>query len=171
MSVESQRQVSVTLNGSAVSFVAPVRESLADSLRHRCHIRSVHLGCEHGVCGACTVTLDDVTVRSCLLLAAQADGHVIDTVEAAATAADADLLPRLQESFSRHHALQCGFCTPGFLLAARELIAETERPEELNADAVRHGLSGNLCRCTGYQNIIAAVLDVAKQTTGTEEQS
>jgi len=167
MTPDEPTVVSTTVNGRPTVFVAPARESLADALRHRCHTRSVHLGCEHGVCGACTVMLDGATVRSCLLLAAQADGHEVTTIEVADApgasddAGPAGTIARLQRSFSARHALQCGFCTPGFLLAAAELIDEHEAPHTLVAADVREGLSGNLCRCTGYHNIVDAVLDAA----------
>lgn len=152
--------VTIRINGRSRALVVTARESLADALRHRCHVRSVHLGCEHGVCGACTVLVDGVTVRSCLFLAAQADGHEVLTVEATKLA-ESGVMARLQASFSRHHALQCGFCTPGFLLAAAELILEHPEPAALNARDVREALSGNLCRCTGYHNIVRAVLEAA----------
>ncbi|MGE3445892.1 MAG: (2Fe-2S)-binding protein [Acidimicrobiia bacterium] len=152
--------VTTRVNGRPTAFVAPARESLADALRHRCHVRSVHLGCEHGVCGACTVLVDGVTARSCLMLAVQADGHDVTTLEATGTGST-ETVAKLQDSFSRHHALQCGFCTPGFLMAAAELLDEHPEPSGLDAHTVREALSGNLCRCTGYHNIVRAVLDAA----------
>jgi carbon-monoxide dehydrogenase small subunit len=147
--------VTTTVDGRRQTFTCEARETLADALRHRCQVKGVHLGCEHGVCGACTVRFDGRTARSCLLFAAQADGVEIETVEGLA---DGDDLHPLQESFSRHHALQCGFCTPGFLLVAQELLAEGG---EIDETTVRERISGNICRCTGYHNIVDAILDVA----------
>jgi carbon-monoxide dehydrogenase small subunit len=131
--------------------------TLADFLRERLGLTGTHLGCEHGVCGACTVLMDGRSVRSCLLFAVQADGHEVTTVEGLASRGPdgTGALDPLQSAFHEKHALQCGFCTPGFLLAARELLASNPAP---TVEDVRVGLSGNLCRCTGYQNIVDAVL-------------
>ena len=149
------------VNGRTVSLEGvPDRRLLSDFLRHDLGLRGTHVGCEHGVCGACTIHLDGVAVRSCLLLARQADGADITTVEGLA-AADADRsLHPLQAAFRRHFALQCGFCTAGILMAATELLdgAATPPPDE---DEIRRLLSGHLCRCTGYQPIVAAIADVA----------
>lgn len=167
MQPEPHAVVTVTLDGRPTTFAAPVRETLADSLRRRCHVRSVHLGCEHGVCGACTIVFDGETARSCLMFSAQADGHTVDTVE---SETDEPILAHLRDAFSRHHALQCGFCTPGFLTAAAELLGEHPEPERLNAGVVREALSGNLCRCTGYHNIVEAVLDAGRKVATTRER-
>jgi aerobic-type carbon monoxide dehydrogenase small subunit (CoxS/CutS family) len=150
----------VTLSVNGVSRTASVepRITLADVLRDELGLTGTHVGCEHGVCGACTVLLDGRSVRSCLLFAVQAAGHEVTTVEGLA-AADGTLHP-LQEAFHDAHGLQCGFCTPGFLMAARELLDENPSPTEAE---VRTWLSGNLCRCTGYQNIIDAVLLAAER--------
>jgi carbon-monoxide dehydrogenase small subunit len=127
------------------------RRSLVDFLRHDLGLVGTHVGCEHGVCGACTVMLDGRTVRSCLLFAAQADGSEVTTIEGIGT--DEALHP-LQAAFQQHHALQCGFCTPGMILAAIELLRDNAEPSD---EEIRVGLSGNLCMCTGYVNIVRAV--------------
>jgi aerobic-type carbon monoxide dehydrogenase small subunit (CoxS/CutS family) len=153
----AEQAISVTVNGVPRTGEAEPRMTLADFVRERLGLTGTHLGCEHGVCGACTVLLDGRSVRSCLLFAVQADGHEITTVEGLASPGPdgSDVLDPLQAAFHEKHALQCGFCTPGFLLAARELLAANPDPTE---ESVRDGLSGNLCRCTGYQNIVEAVL-------------
>ena len=152
---EETVRITTTVNGRQVTRSVSPRTSLALFLREDLGATSVHLGCEHGVCGACTVVYDGVTARSCLLLAPQADGVVIETLEgASASARFADL----QEEFFARAALQCGFCTPGMLLTAAELI---ERGIVADRTAIRDGLSGNLCRCTGYQSIVDAVETVA----------
>ena len=150
------RRVSMSVNGRSIEAEIEPRRLLADFLREDAHLYGTHLGCEHGVCGACTILLDGEPVRSCLLLAVQADGAELTTVEG--LAGDDGLHP-LQEAFSEHHALQCGFCTPGFLLTSLYLIQE--HPDLDDDDEIREALSGNLCRCTGYQNIVAAVRDAA----------
>jgi len=146
----------MSVNGRSIEAEIEPRRLLADFLREDAHLYGTHLGCEHGVCGACTILLDGEPVRSCLLLAVQADGAELTTVEG--LAGDDGLHP-LQEAFSEHHALQCGFCTPGFLLTSLYLIQE--HPDLDDDDEIREALSGNLCRCTGYQNIVAAVRDAA----------
>ena len=153
----------VTLSINGVSRTASVepRLTLADVLRDELGLTGTHVGCEHGVCGACTVLLDGRSVRSCLLFAVQAAGHDVTTVEGMA-GADGTLHP-LQEAFHDAHGLQCGFCTPGFLMAARELLDANPQPTEAE---VRTWLSGNLCRCTGYQNIVDAVLLAAERMRG-----
>jgi aerobic-type carbon monoxide dehydrogenase small subunit (CoxS/CutS family) len=143
--------VALTLNGEQVTFAAPARWTLADALRERLGATGTHLGCEHGVCGACTVLLDGDPVRACLVLAVQAHGCDVETVEGLAR--DDELAP-LQRAFHEHHALQCGFCTPGFLMVATDLVRA--RPDA-TPEKVREVLSGNLCRCTGYAPIVAAV--------------
>ena len=148
-------QVEVLVNGRRHLEGVEPRLLLSDFLRHRLGLTGTHVGCEHGVCGACTVRLDGVAVRSCLLLAAQVDGSEIVTVEG--LAAGGELTP-LQQAFSRHHALQCGFCTPGILIAAEDLLARMERPTR---DDIVDMLSGQLCRCTGYTAIVDAIAEVA----------
>lgn len=137
--------------------------TLADFLRDELRLTGTHLGCEHGVCGACTILVDGRSARSCLMLAVQAEGHELTTVEGLASE-DGTLNP-LQQAFSDHHALQCGFCTPGFLMTITELLQENEAPDE---DEIRLRLSGNLCRCTGYQNIVEAVKKAAEEIHRTE---
>lgn len=141
------------LNGADTQLQAPTRTTLADCLRHHLHQTGTHVACEHGVCGACTVIVDGDAVRSCLMLAVQADGSRVTTVEGLTPEQG---LSALQESFHRHHALQCGFCTPGFLTTAHALLSEEP---EADRERIREVLSGNLCRCTGYINIVEAVYD------------
>jgi aerobic carbon-monoxide dehydrogenase small subunit len=150
------RRVSMVVNARTIEADVEPRRLLADFLREDAHLYGTHLGCEHGVCGACTVLLDGEPVRSCLMLAVQADGAELTTVEG--LAGDDGLHP-LQEAFREHHALQCGFCTPGFLLTSLYLLRE--HPDLDDEDEIREALSGNLCRCTGYQNIVDAVGDAA----------
>jgi aerobic carbon-monoxide dehydrogenase small subunit len=152
------RQIAVTVNGTRYEETVPVRVTLADFLRHQLGLTGTHLGCEHGVCGACTILLDGRSARSCLMLAVQADGREILTVEGIAP--NADTLHPLQEAFRDNHGLQCGFCTPGILTTLIELLRDNPDPTE---EEVRIGISGNLCRCTGYQNIVIAALDAAKR--------
>ncbi len=141
------------VNGRSAEATVEPRTSLADCLRRELGLTGTHLGCEHGVCGACTIIVDGAAVRACLMLAAQADGSDIVTVEGLS---NGDLLSPLQAAFRKHHALQCGFCTPGILTTAHALL--TEEPDA-DADRIRDVLSGNICRCTGYISIIEAVLD------------
>ncbi|HEX2104531.1 MAG TPA: (2Fe-2S)-binding protein [Solirubrobacteraceae bacterium] len=148
-------RIEVQINGRPYAGDVEPRTLLSDFIRHQAGLTGTHVGCEHGVCGACTIQLDGETVRSCLMLAAQANGRSLLTVEG--LAGDGDLHP-LQEAFQEHHALQCGFCTPGFLLSAEALLRERPNPSERE---VREALAGNLCRCTGYEGIVKAVLDVA----------
>ncbi len=150
-------RISLTLNGRKLSAETEPRMLLSDFLRHTLGATGTHVGCEHGVCGACTVQIDGETVRSCLMLAVQANGRSVLTVEGLAPG-DAALHP-LQRAFHEHHALQCGFCTPGFLLTAEALLRAHPDPSERE---VREALAGNLCRCTGYEGIVNAVLDVAR---------
>lgn len=145
-------EITLTVNGQAVVEHVEPRLLLTDFLRHRLGLTGTHVGCEHGVCGACTVRLDGVSVRACCLLAVQADGSVVETVES--LAGDALLSP-LQAAFKRHHALQCGFCTPGILIAADDLLSRGHPSREEIVDM----LSGHLCRCTGYAPIVAAIVD------------
>jgi carbon-monoxide dehydrogenase small subunit len=155
--MSESRAISATVNGVRHEAEVPVRLTLADFLRHRLELTGTHVGCEHGVCGACTVLLDGRAVRSCLLLAVQANGRAITTVEGLAPA---DGLHPLQQAFRDHHGLQCGFCTPGMLTTLVEFLRENPQP---TAEEVRIAISGNLCRCTGYQGIVDAALDAAKR--------
>jgi carbon-monoxide dehydrogenase small subunit len=152
----SQCTIRLWVNGQEVERTVEVRRSLADFLREDLDLTGTHLGCEHGVCGACTILLNGEAVRSCLLLAVQSDGAQLATVEG--LAAGEELHP-LQEAFRLEHGLQCGFCTPGMLMSALAFLRETPGPTETE---VRHALAGNLCRCTGYQSIVAAVLRAAQ---------
>lgn len=150
------RTIKLTVNGKSYERSVEARKTLADFLREDLGLTGTHLGCEHGVCGACTIVFNDRSARSCLMLAVQADGAAIKTVEGLA---DADKLHPIQEAFRSHHALQCAFCTPGFLMTTYELLKKNPNPTEAQ---VRQALSGNICRCTGYQNIVEAVMDAAK---------
>ena len=152
----NKQTIRLRVNGQEFEREVEVRRLLADFLRHELGLTATHLGCEHGVCGACTVMLNGESVRACLLLAVQADGGEIMTLEGLA---DGEKLHPLQQAFWDHHALQCGFCTSGFLMSAYDLLQKNPHPTE---DEIRHGLSGNLCRCTGYANIIKAVKAVAE---------
>ena len=144
--------VEVTINGKRYSRTVEPRLLLSDFLRHELGLTGTHVGCEHGVCGACTVLLGGEPVRSCLLFAVQVDGHELKTVEG--LAANMDELHPLQEAFREAHGLQCGFCTAGILMTLEPFLEETREPSE---EEIRHALSGNLCRCTGYQHIVDAV--------------
>ncbi len=147
--------ISVRINGRSYERRVAVRQNLADFLRHELGLTGTHVGCEHGVCGACTVLVDGRSARSCLMLAAQSDGCELSTVEGLA---QGDALNPLQQAFWDRHGLQCGFCTPGILMTLTELLRDIPHPGEA---AIRDALSGHLCRCTGYQNIVAAALAVA----------
>ncbi|MGE5145653.1 MAG: (2Fe-2S)-binding protein [Candidatus Eiseniibacteriota bacterium] len=159
MTGETHR-IAVTVNGVARALDVESRLLMSDCLRHQLGLTGTHVGCEHGVCGACTVLYDGVPVRSCLMFAAQMDGHDIITVEGLA---EAGTLHPLQEAFRDAHGLQCGYCTPGILMTMKAFLDETPRPSE---DDVREALSGNLCRCTGYQHIVDAVLLAAERLNG-----
>ena len=152
------RNIAVTVNGKRHEQQVEVRLTLADFLRQQLGLTGTHLGCEHGVCGACTVLLDGQSTRSCLMLAVQVNGREIATVEGLAPSPDA--LHPLQEAFRDNHGLQCGFCTPGILMTLVEFLRDHPSPSE---EEVRVAISGNLCRCTGYQGIVAAALDAAKR--------
>ncbi len=159
--VTDTRQIALTVNRRRHEIEVETRLTLADCLRHTLGLTGTHLGCEHGVCGACTVLVEGRSIRSCLLLAVQADGAEITTVEGLAEA-DGSLHP-LQQAFHDKHGLQCGFCTPGILMTLKEMLQEHPAPDE---DEIREALSGHLCRCTGYQNIVAAALDAAARLRG-----
>jgi aerobic-type carbon monoxide dehydrogenase small subunit (CoxS/CutS family) len=161
--VAERREITVRVNGGERTGWAEPRMTLADFLRDELGLTGTHLGCEHGVCGACTILVDGRSSRSCLMLAVQAEGHELTTVEGLAPE-DGTLNP-LQQAFSEHHALQCGFCTPGFLMTVTELLQENEAPDE---EEIRLRLSGNLCRCTGYQNIVEAVKETGAAIHRTE---
>ena len=147
--------VNLTVNGQQYTRQVEPRMLLSDFLRHELELTGTHVGCEQGVCGACTILFDGQPARSCILFAVQADGHEIMTVEGLATAADGQIagLHPLQQAFWEAHGLQCGFCTPGFLMTLKAFLAENPDPSE---SEIREAISGNLCRCTGYQNIAAA---------------
>jgi aerobic carbon-monoxide dehydrogenase small subunit len=145
-------KVSVTVNGRSYDREVEPRLLLSDFLRHDLGLTGTHVGCEHGVCGACTVLFDGEPARSCIMLAVQADGHAVTTVEALSPRPDQ--LHPLQQAFWECHGLQCGFCTPGFLMTLLPFLEENPDPSE---DEIRHAISGNLCRCTGYQHIVDAV--------------
>ncbi len=144
--------LSVTVNGHRYEQLVPVRMLLSDFLRHELHLTGTHVGCEHGVCGCCTVLLNGEAVRSCLLLAVQSEGMALTTIEGMAGTNSA--LHPIQQAFQEKHGLQCGFCTPGFIMTVHAMLHENPDPTE---EEIRHELSGNLCRCTGYQNIVEAV--------------
>jgi 2-furoyl-CoA dehydrogenase 2Fe-2S iron sulfur subunit len=158
LSAEQRHRVRFTLNGRAVEAEAEPRMLLTDFLRQDLFMTGVHVGCEHGVCGACTIEIDGVPARACLMLAVQADGASIRTVEALAPAPGR--LSVLQEAFRRHHALQCGFCTAGILMSLDSYLRDHREPTEAD---LREFLGGHLCRCTGYVPILAATLDAAQR--------
>jgi len=153
--MSDKQDVTFTVNGVERMIRVVPRRSLADALREDCGLTGTHLGCEHGVCGACTVLVDDQPVRSCLMFAVQAEGTRVRTVEGLAAG---DKLHPLQQAFWDHHGLQCGFCTPGFLMLAVSIL---ERDPDIAESELRAALSSNLCRCTGYQNILKSVLAAA----------
>jgi carbon-monoxide dehydrogenase small subunit len=155
----TERTVRVTVNGKTYEKTVEARKTLADFLREDLDLTGTHLGCEHGVCGACTIILNGAAVRSCLMFAAQVHGHELQTVEGLA---DGDRLNPLQEAFREHHGLQCGFCTPGFLMTLTCFLRDTPNPSEAE---VREAIAGNLCRCTGYKNIVTAALAAARSVT------
>ncbi len=158
--MNSKIDVSLSVNGKVYPIKVEPRRNLADALRDDCGLTGTHVGCEHGVCGACTVLIDNKPVRSCLMFAVQAGGKPIRTVEGLA---QGDVLHPLQQAFWEHHGLQCGFCTPGFLMLATGAL---EANPQLGDDELRHVLSSNLCRCTGYQNIFKAVRAAAQKMRG-----
>jgi carbon-monoxide dehydrogenase small subunit len=154
--MSDRRRITLRVNGREYAREVEVRTTLADFLRHEIELTGTHLGCEHGVCGACTVLVDGLSVRSCLMLAVQAAGKEVTTVEGLAQ--NGKLNP-LQQAFHDQHGLQCGFCTPGMLMTLTEFLAANRHP---SAEEVREAISGNLCRCTGYQSIVAAALQAAR---------
>jgi aerobic carbon-monoxide dehydrogenase small subunit len=158
----SVHDVATDVNGVRRAARVEARKTLADFLREDCGLTGTHLGCEHGVCGACTVLLDGEAVRSCLLFAVQADGAEIVTIEGLSPS-DGTLSP-VQEAFREEHGLQCGFCTPGFIVTVTAFLRENPDPTD---EEIREGISGNLCRCTGYQGIIAAVRRASGRTVST----
>jgi 2-furoyl-CoA dehydrogenase 2Fe-2S iron sulfur subunit len=158
LSADRRHRVCFTLNGRLVEAETEPRMLLTDFIRHDLGMTGTHVGCEHGVCGACTIEIDGVPARACLMLAVQADGATIRTVEALAP--EPGRLSVLQDAFRRHHALQCGFCTPGILMALDSYLRMHAEPTEAE---LREFLSGHLCRCTGYAPILAAALDAAKR--------
>jgi carbon-monoxide dehydrogenase small subunit len=160
--MKDQHLVTLTVNGREHEVLLESRKTLADTLRQDLGLTGTHLGCEHGICGACTVLLDGEPVRACLVFGVQADGREVRTVEGLA---DGDELNDLQQAFSRHHGLQCGFCTPGFLMLAEAYLATSDVGDVDRApdrEEVRDVVSANLCRCTGYQGIVDAVCEVAQ---------
>jgi len=160
-----RHRITLTLNGQSRSGFAEPRMLLSDFLRHELGATGTHVGCEHGVCGACTVRLDGEAIRACLTLAVQADGRSVDTVEGLARGKDA--LSPLQEAFRRHHALQCGFCTAGILMSLDHFL---ELRPSASETEIREMLSGHLCRCTGYTGIVRAALDMVKSRSSEESR-
>jgi len=155
--MSDRREITLTINGANHSATVEPRRTLVDVIRDDCGLTGTHIGCEHGVCGACTVLVDNEPIRSCLMFAVQAEGCSIRTVEGLQ---QGEILHPMQESFMRHHALQCGFCTPGFLMLA---VGVLEKRPDLNDEELVDILSSNLCRCTGYENIIKAVRAAADE--------
>ena len=156
--MSSERDIKLTINGREYTGHVEVRMTLADFIRGELDLTGTHLGCEHGVCGACTILFNGQAVRSCLMLAVQADGANLMTVEGLA---NGDELHPLQTAFQQNHALQCGFCTPGMLMTAYAFLRDTPNPTE---QQVREGISGNICRCTGYAPIVQAILQTSRET-------
>ena len=154
---EPTRTITVTVNGVTHQATVPVRMTLLDFVREELGLTGSHAGCEHGVCGCCNVLLDGELVRSCILLAVQADGHEVTTIEGLGTARKPHVV---QRAFAQHHGLQCGYCTPGMIMAATYLLQRNPRPTEAQ---VREAISGNLCRCTGYMQIVEAIQAAAEE--------
>jgi aerobic carbon-monoxide dehydrogenase small subunit len=163
VSVDTERTITVTVNGVPREATVPVRRLLSDALRHDLGLTGTHVGCEHGVCGACTVVVDGAPVRSCLVLAVQVDGASVETVEGLARddGQGGSVLHPVQEAFRECHALQCGFCTPGFLMTIKAGLENRDAAAELTEEEVDELVGGNLCRCTGYANIKKAVRHAA----------
>lgn len=160
LSKDARHTVTLTLNGDEVTGYAEPRMLLSDFLTHEIGITSCHVGCEHGVCGACTVLVDGTVMRGCLTLAVQADGSTVETSESLAS--DENELSELQLAFKKHHGLQCGYCTPGILMSLTAYLKENPKPTE---EELRDMLSGHLCRCTGYVGMVKAVLDYCENRT------
>ena len=158
--VPDARTIRVTVNGRTHERTVETRLTLVDFLRHELHLTGTHVGCEHGVCGACTVLVNGTSARACLMLAVQCDGEEVATVE---SLAEDGRLNALQQAFQDHHGLQCGFCTPGILMTMKAFLDEHPLPDEAD---IREALSGTLCRCTGYQGIVDAALAAAKLMRG-----
>ena len=154
--------LSLTVNGQEVTRRVPARTNLVDFVRYELELTGSHVGCEHGVCGACTIRVDGAIVRGCLMLAAQADGATVETIEGLSESSE---IADLQKAFHERNALQCGFCTPGFLLTAQELLSQNPSPSR---DEIREFISGNYCRCTGYQAIVDAIERVAGERQAAE---
>ncbi|GJE03802.1 (2Fe-2S)-binding protein [Methylobacterium isbiliense] len=154
--MENEQRIGFTLNGERVRARVAARQHLGDLLRLEFGLTGVHLGCEHGVCGACTIRVDGRAVRACLMLAVQADGAAVETIEGLTESGE---IADLQDAFHRRNALQCGYCTPGMLVTAAELLAETPRPSR---EAIREAVGGNYCRCTGYHAIVDAIAATAE---------
>ncbi len=161
-----RRRISVTINGDTYEREVETRLLLSDFIRHEVELTGTHVGCEHGVCGACTILLDGMSARSCLMLAVQADGHELLTIEGIAP--NEEELHPLQQAFMDNHGLQCGYCTPGMLTTLLEFLRDNPDPTE---QEVRIAISGNLCRCTGYQGIVDAALDAAGRLRGEEAKA
>ena len=157
--------IEIIVNGVRRQCDVEPRTTLADCLRHELQLTGTHLGCEHGVCGACTVLVDHASVRSCLILAVQADQSEVRTIEGVAD--ESGHLHPLQDAFRRNHGLQCGYCTPGMIMTLLEFLAENPAPTE---EQVRDAISGNICRCTGYQRIVSAALDAAAEMRAPSQQ-
>ena len=166
-SQEEQHDILLRVNGVEHALTVPARRLLSDALRHDLRLTGTHVGCEHGVCGACTVLLDDRPIRSCLIFAVSAVGHQIRTVEGLADPESGALSP-VQQAFIDCHALQCGFCTPGMMMTIEAFVAQHPNPD---LDEAREAISGNLCRCTGYQNIVKAVCRTAELTAQSTDPS
>ena len=162
--MSSEIEITLRVNGETRTASVEPRFLLSDVLRHQLALPGTHVGCEHGVCGACTVLVDGVPARSCLMFAIQAQGHEIETVESLARGGE---LHPLQAAFRQAHALQCGYCTPGILMSMKAFLEEHPQPDEMQ---IRDMLSGHLCRCTGYQHIVDAVLDAARAMAPTSRE-
>lgn len=161
----SEHKITVTVNGREMTGQAEARLTLVDYLRDVLGLTGTHIGCEHGVCGACSVVFDGMPIRSCLMYAVQADGHEITTVEGLEH--EDGSLSALQDAFWENHAMQCGYCTPGMLIASHALLTENPSPTD---EEIRHAIGGNLCRCTGYQQIVEAVQIAAAKMRGADDK-